>query len=208
MRILKTLMLSGGMVLAACSAGTGDSGGYDRDAAPPSLEMRVLSDETGELDGKTVRNMVVAFGYWAAECAAVRKPSEPLMGWCDIYPYSGELPERSTVILPYDDRATVQYFERKPAKIVLHTATRESGTELAYACGPAKWSGSESFHQLKFFYDADARPFLNQMGREDCTLTFTPMGDAEATSITLPAHGFDEANAFASKFSKSPKLEP
>ncbi len=173
-------------------------------AEPLPLEKRILYVKDGETGGKKVTKHVAAFGNWAAECSWSRGGAGAL-SYCDVYPWNGTPPKRTTVILPYADRATVQYYQDKPAKIVINTAKRAANTTLRYACGATEWSGPEEGSRLKFFYEAEAQRFISQMKSSDCKIVFTPAGAKEQMEINRIAHGFREANEYASSFSRNPK---
>lgn len=112
------------LAINACSGAPGADADADAPAAEKlPLEKRLLYVKDGEVGGKAVTKHVAAFGNWAAECSWSRGGSGGL-SYCDVYPWNGALPKRSTVILPYADRATVQYYQDRPAKVVINTAAR------------------------------------------------------------------------------------
>jgi hypothetical protein len=189
--------------LKACSgAPTADADAPAAEKLP--LEKRILFVREGDVGGKKVTKHVAAFGNWAAECSWSRGGSEE-RSYCDVYPWNGTLPKRATVITPYPDRATVQYYEDRPAKVVINTAARATNTTLRYVCGATEWSGPEESSRLKFFYDADAQRFISQMKSTDCKIVFTPQSAAQPVEIKRLAHGFREANDYAASFSSYPK---
>lgn len=170
-----------------------------------ALDKRVLSDKTIEREGRKTRRHEVQFGNWISACVGVRETAKPVRGWCDVYPATAGPVTAKNPILPSSNRATVQFFERKPAKIVLRTSARQPGTELSYSCGTKHWSGPENMSRLKFFYDREAMPFLMQMQRSDCTLSFVPRGQEATATLTFPSHGFKQAFDYARYYSPSPK---
>lgn len=203
------------LAINACSGPPADADA-DADAADADapaaeklpLKKRILDVKDGEVSGKKLTKHVAVFGNWAAECVWSRGGASE-SSYCDVYPWNGTLPKRSTVILPYADRATVQYFQDKPAKVVINTAARAANTTLRYACGAMAWSGPDDASRLKFFYEAEAQGFISQMKSTDCTITFTPQYAKEPVEIERIAHGFREANDYAASFSSYPKpVEP
>lgn len=189
--------------LNACSAGSpADADAPTAEKLP--LDKRILYVKDAEVSGKKVTKHVAAFGNWAAECSWSRGGAGGL-SYCDVYPWNGNLPSRATIILPYEDRATVQYYQDKPGKVVIKTAARAANTMLRYACGATEWSGPENGNRLKFFYEDEAQRFVSQMKSSDCKIVFTPAGAKEQMEIERIAHGFREANEYAESFSRYPK---
>lgn len=206
---MKVLCLAAMVALAlnACSAAPpADANTPAADKMP--LDKRILYVRDGEVSGKKVTKHVAAFGNWAAECSWSRGGAGGL-SYCDVYPWNGKLPSRATIIMPYEDRATVQYYQDKPGKVVINTAARAANTTLRYDCGAIEWSGPENASRLKFFYDDEAQRFISQMKSTDCKIVFTPRSAAAPVEIERVAHGFREANEYAASFSRYPKpVEP
>lgn len=190
-------------LLSACSGAP--SADVDAPAAEKlALEKRILFVKDGDMNGRKVTKHAAVFGNWAAECTWSRG-GDGALSFCDVYPWNGKLPRRATVISPYEERATVQYYEDQGAKIVLNTSARAAGSELAYSCGSAKWEGAESADQLKFFYKEEAQKFISQMKTAGCVISYTPRGGAASVEVARTSHGFREANEYAASFSRYPK---
>jgi hypothetical protein len=185
--------------VTACSPGSGPTG------APPSLEMRTFSDKTTKIGTANVRKHVVGHGYWISECTARRElNAASAWGWCDVY-FSDKGPlRRGMSMLPFMDRATVQYYKNDAVKIALFTRTRKLDTPLTYECGAAVSSGSEKDSQVKFLYTNQAASFASQMEVVDCTLTYTPQDADKEVVTTFPFHGAREAFAYAKNYASQP----
>lgn len=172
---------------------------------PLPLEKRLLSEKSRKNGTKTIKKHYAAFGNWISECVFSNDPAKARRTtWCDVYPWNGKQPKRYLAITPYRDRATVQFFNEKPAKIVLRTSKREHGSTFSYQCGPSRWQGPSNANRLKFFYDTQALPFLGQMRSRDCTLEYQPAGTTEVRTITHTAHGFREAFTYAQRYVRVP----
>ena len=200
-----TTTLATAFMLAGCAPG----GSTDQEAPaaePPPLEKHIIFKREEQRDGNTITKHVAAFGNWAAECTYSRG-ARPSLSWCDVYPWSGALPKRDTVITPYQGRATVQYYNQKPVKIVLNTPPRAAGSKLSYACGYKTWSEPHNPSQLKFFYEADALSFISAMQTSDCVIAYMPGNGGDEVSLRRVAHGFRQANEYARNFSHYPKAD-
>jgi hypothetical protein len=198
-------LLATASMLASCAQG--ESTASEAPAAePPPLEKRIMFEREEQRDGNTITKHVAAFGNWAAECTYSRG-ARPSLSWCDVYPWSGALPKRDTVLTPYQERATVQYYDQKPVKIVLNTPPRAAGSKLSYACGYKTWSEAHNPTQLKFFYEADAQSFVTAMQTSDCVIVYKPANGGDEVSLTRASHGFRQANEYARNYSHYPKAD-
>ena len=180
-----------------------DSDTPTRDPLP--LDKRIVYVKDYVATGAKVTKHAAVFGNWAAECSWSRGGAREEVSWCDVYPWNGVLPKRQSVLIPYADRATVQYFQKKPVKIVLNTAARDADGGLRYACGGLEWRDDGRGAHLKFFYDEEAKRFVSQMRASDCKIIYRARGAAAQTEIVRIARGFSQANDYASSFSSYPK---
>ena len=208
-RILNLCLIS---ALAACSGEMNSAKtNADPDAAIseklPLAKKIVWVKEAGQNGEKTTRHLA-AFGNWAAECSYSRGGAGEETAWCDVVAFNGEAPRRKTVMVPYEGRATVQFYNDKPAKVALWTKPRAAGTELGITCGYAQWRGPENSSRIKFFYDDDAHYFISHMKDNGCTITYTPRGETAPVEIQRISHGFKQAAEYGEQFSNYPKAQP
>lgn len=208
----KRLLLAKGVMLASCAliASCGDAGPQMNSTetvptGPLPLEKRILSEKSRTDGTKTIKKHYAAFGNWISECVFSNDPAKAKRTtWCDVYPWNGTQPKRMLAITPYRDRATVQFYNQKPAKIVLRTSKRADGSTFSYKCGPSRWQGPSNRNRLKFLYDTQALPFLGQMRSQDCQIKYVPARGSEERTVTHRAHGFRQAYEYAHRYVRVP----
>ncbi len=113
------------------------------------------------------------------------------------------MPRKSPSPLP--NRATVQLASTRKPQIALKTEGRQDGYDFTLQCGAKRWKGPNNKNRLKFLYDKDAAPFIQQMRTKDCIITYVPRGKKEPVEVTRVSHGFKEAFSYAEKYMRNPK---